>query len=126
MIKAKDANLDVEEPAVAFNLNRTYRMGMPAKELYECTRGIWRVNLSRAERTRYAFAVYQGVVVEVFVPKRWHSAGMTPYQFRRFLAWELKGRLEFEGDIAPSEIRQKYLGRRIPPHSQNPVRYFNC
>lgn len=34
-------NLQITEKGLFIKLNRSYRVGMPAEELYEATRGIW-------------------------------------------------------------------------------------
>jgi len=117
--------VEVDDPVIAININQTYRHGMSDDDLYDCTRGIWRLNPDNAERKgRYAFAVYQGVVKEVYSVQRWLPAGSTAYHRRVFEPEDLEERYEFEGTVAPEHIREKYVGRRIKPHAQNPIRYL--
>jgi hypothetical protein len=126
----------VKEPVVAITINRQYpRAAGDPKELYQVTRSMWRLNIERANRARYAFAVYQGVIKEVYEVEQWMPATEST---RRF--WREKenlqgedfgdthdGRSEFIGEIAPQEIRKKYVGKKLPGRpSQNPIRYFNC
>jgi serine/threonine protein kinase len=126
----------IEEPVVAININQQYPQSKSAEELYHATRGIWRLNRQRAERARYAFAVYQGVIKEVYKIHRWMSARRETIEYwderskaqgKYFPSEVNEGRSEFVGELAPEEIRKKYIGRRLPVrHSQNPIRYFNC
>ena len=63
--------VQVEEPAVLIKISRLYREEMGPLELYEATRGVWAMAAEGAGRTKrdraeYAFAVYQGLVKEVY------------------------------------------------------------
>jgi serine/threonine protein kinase len=126
----------IDEPVIAININQQYRQSKTPEELYHATRGIWRLNRRRAERARYAFAVYQGVIKEVYAIHRWMPATKetTEYWDRRsasqgkyFPSEVNEGRSEFVGELAPEFIRQKYVGKQLPKrHSQNPILYFNC
>jgi hypothetical protein len=96
---------------------------------------MWRLNLERANRAHYAFALYQGVIKEVYEVERWIPATQATRQFwreRENLQGEdfgetYDGRSEFIGEVAPQEIRKKYVGKKLPGRpSQNPIRYFNC
>lgn len=125
----------VEESVVAININRQYPRASNAEELYQVTRSMWRLNPERANRARYAFAVYQGVIKEVYKVERWMPATQATRRFwreRENLQGEdfgetHDGRSEFIGEIAPQEIRKKYVDKKLPGRpSQNPIRYFNC
>jgi serine/threonine-protein kinase len=125
----------VEEPVVAININRQYPRASNAEELYQVTRSMWRLNLERANRAQYAFAVFQGLVKEVYKVERWMPATQDTRRFwreRENLQGEdfgetHDGRSEFIGEVAPQEIRKKYVGKKLPGRpSQNPIRYFNC
>lgn len=100
----------ITDPVILIRVNQLYRHGMPAAELYDITRGIWVLGLSRASEMKYVFAVYEGVVREVFEPEKWMPALTTKYPYRNDLVPEdAKGRIEFVGKVAPEAIRQKYL-----------------
>jgi len=122
-----EISVTIDDRVVAININRTYRQGISADDLYDCTRGIWRLSRERAEKAQYAFAVYQGVIREVYEIDKWLSAGSTKYQRRQFSQESLKGRYEFTGKVAPDRIRDKYVSEHMPErHTQNPIRYYNC
>lgn len=119
--------IEVKEPALLIRINQRYRASMSAQELYEATRGIWVLG-PRREGARYAMAVYEGVVREVYEIQSWHAAGTTLYETREDR--EDETRCEFVGPLAPAEIREKYLLKsvvsQLQPPSQNPIRYVNC
>ena len=64
----------IREPGVLFNITRVDPLNLSPEELYEWTRGVWRLDRRRVERIEYAFCVYQGFVVEVH-PGRWPGPG---------------------------------------------------
>ena len=99
---------------------------MTELELYEATSGVWRVG-RRRERVEYAMAVYQGIVREVYKIIKWYPAGTLKYTTRPDLETFKKraGRWEFEGELAPEEIRNLYIGKSVGKGGQNPIRYKN-
>jgi hypothetical protein len=118
----------VSEPAILIRINRLYLPGMSAQALYEATRGVWRLG-HRRERAEYGFAVFEGVIREVYEIQTWHKAGSTTYETRSPADVSVGGRWEFVGGIA-STMARRYCGRSVrhylPPKSQNPVAYVNC
>jgi hypothetical protein len=117
----------IDESVIAININQTYRDGISTGELYDSTRGIWRIDKDRAEKARFAFAVYQGVIKEVYEINQWHPEGSTEYKYREAPSTPAKNRFEFVGKAATEDIRDKYVGKQMPePHGQNPIRYYNC
>ena len=79
MLTAKP--VDVRHKAILITINRLYRSDMTNEELYEATRGVWKVGQKR-DRAEYAIAVYQGIAREVYRIRTWHPAGTLPYRFR--------------------------------------------
>lgn len=119
--------LEIDEAVIAININQSYRSGMSAVDLYDYTRGIWRLSPERAKNAKYAFAVYQRIIKEVYEIDGWFRAGATKYQNPRFNPEDFKTRFEFTGKVADDRIRDKYVEKLLPDkHSQNPIRYYNC
>lgn len=122
--------VEIDEPAIGFFINKTYHYGMSAHELYEMTRGIWRVG-ERRERTQIALAIYHGIIKEVYEIQAWSPAGKTEYQHRQFDDIDLNGLYEFVGKVS-TVFREKYLCKRIRKDgqiikgSQNGFHYFKC
>ena len=128
----KDLNkADISENVILIKINQLYRNGMSLFELYEVTRGFWKVGLSSANRAQYAFSVYFGTVIEVFTIEAWFEAGTTMYgirtDFRDITEEESRLRREFVGRIAPEHIRLKYVNKSVSSFfssgAQNPIMY---
>lgn len=121
MLSAK--TVTVRHKSLLITINRLYRSNMSNEELYEATRGIWRLG-SRRENADYGMAVYQGIVREVYRIQSWHPAGTLPYKTRDANGFKESGRWEFEGSIA-TDIRDQYIGNSVGLGGQNPIRYKN-
>lgn len=120
----------VEVPALLIRINRLYRHSMTAEQLYEATRGVWKVGAARCKKARYALAVFDGVVREVYEIDSWHPAATTPYATRDAAQLDTKGRREFIGHVADATVRDAYVGRSVAKQFQqglqNPIMYVNC
>lgn len=120
----------ITEPTLLIRINRLYRHTMSATELYEATRGVWRLG-SRREGARLAMAVYQGVVREVYEIESWHPAWSTPTsrEALKGSGEEAAGRWEFVGRRADEGLRDKYVNGSVahylPAQAQNPILYVN-
>ncbi len=124
-------NADIPDPVVLIRINELYRNGMSAQELYDATRGVWVLSLERARGAKYVFAVFEGIVKEVYEPELWQDAQVDGYETRKDLTPEDgKGRIEFIGKVAPKAIRSKYIDKSVAGSftfgSQNPCKYINC
>jgi hypothetical protein len=69
--------------------------------VYEATRKSWVVSLPRARKYKYVLSVANTIVVEVFEVESWHETPNT-------------NRKHFVGKVAPEEIRQQFVNKRIP------------
>lgn len=121
--------VNVEHPSLLIRVTKLYRHGMTPEELYEITRGVWKVGERRNAAT-YAMAVFDGIVREIYAIQRWHPAGTTSAESRRLTAEDCDGRWEFVGAPAEEPIRSKYLNRSVRAYfgmgKQNPVLYVGC
>ena len=122
--------VNITDPVILIRVNQLYRHGMPAAELYDITRGVWVLSSERASKMKYVFAVYEGVVREVYEPEKWMPALTTKYPTRTDLVPDdANGRIEFVGKIAPEAIRQKYLLGDVTAYTkvslQAPCLYIN-
>ena len=118
----------IDEPVMLIRIPRLYDSSMSDDELYDATRGHWRLS-ERREQAELAMAVALGVVREVYLIDSWHRAGTTPS------ATSIHGkappdRWEFVGHVAPTAIRSKYVNQSVKDYfaqgNQNPIRYLNC
>ena len=111
--------VEINEPAVLLRINQKYREGLSQDDLYQITRGEWVIG-ERRINARYAFAVYKGIVVEVYKIRRWIPfTGKTPSIYQRWC---------FDGSIA--QKLQHYKGCSLKHYfkqgASNPVMYVNC
>ena len=122
--------VQITDPVILIRVNQMYRHGMSAAELYDITRGVWRLVFERASAMKYVFAVYEGVVREVYEPEKWMPALTTKYPTRTDLVPDdANGRIEFIGQVADESIRRKYLLGDVAAYTkvslQAPCLYIN-
>jgi uncharacterized protein len=117
--------ITIREPSLLIRINQLYRADMSAIELYDVTRGVWVVGPQR-ERATYAFAVFEGIVREVYEITQWFPAGSTLYT-RPAETVNDPDRWEFVGRLAPDRLRRRYLDRDVSAYldSRNPIHYVN-
>jgi hypothetical protein len=137
IIQELDAeDVTIKHKAILINISQLYRYGMTPMELYDATRGVWRVAPQRHD-PELAFSVYAGIVREVYAIAAWVPADSTMTGRDLGMEYESLGkdndlleRREFVGRIAPDSIRNKYVGKSVrhyfAPGSQNPIKYVNC
>lgn len=119
---------EITEPSVFIRINQKFRYSMSEIELYDFTRGQWKINYDRPKNAKFAFAVYEGIIQEVYSILFWLEAGKT--MNTRNETEVLKGRFEFIGNIAEPEIRKKYKYKSVEHYfkkgNANPIMYLNC
>lgn len=111
---------DFRHRAILINVSRS----AAERLLYEATRYAWKMDRRKAEQAEVVLANRQGLIVEAFVPERWLDATAENFPGRE----DRPGRIGFEGHVAPPEIRQLYVRKRIPDEyrrrgAANPIRY---
>lgn len=115
----------ITEPSLLIRINQSFFYGITEQEIYDATRGIWKIGANR-EKVKLAFAIFGGVIQEVYEVAAWFKAGTT-LNSRGVL--ESDTRWEFVGNIAHQSIRKKYLYKTVedqfPSNSQNPIKYLN-
>ena len=118
---------DITENIIAIKVNRSYRESMTANELYEVTRGYWRLDIERARQAEYVFSVYQGIIKEVYKIDGWLPAGSIPRITLPNKPVPAE-RFEFVGEIAEPHMREKYIGKSIAglylKGEANPIKYL--
>jgi len=117
----------IEHPAILIRISRLYRSDMTDEELYEATRGTWKI-ASKRRQPVLAMAVYKGIVQEVFQIRRWLPACSLVYKTRGSETLKKSGRYEFEGDVAHKE-RGRFVGFSVTSYlgkGRWPLVYVNC
>jgi hypothetical protein len=119
--------MKISEPSILIRINQKYHDGMSRQELFEATRGVWKIAVRR-ENAKLAFAIYKGIVKEVYAIKSWHPAETLSYKTRTDTHYP--GRWEFNGGLAPQDIRNKYIDKSVKeyftPSARNVITYVNC
>ena len=119
-----------DQGILLIRINQLFRHGMGPEELYEATRGVWKIG-ARRDSVRHVLALYQGVVKEVYAVEGWEPANWRAYSYR---AEELRarekqdvGRWQFKGSVAEEPIRSRYLGKDVSKYllkgAMNPIQY---
>ena len=118
--------IDVEEPALLININKTFHYGISEIELYDATRSAWVVGQNR-EKAEYAFAIYEHIVQEVYEIKGWFPNNSTFNTRKHELNVPRDERWEFVGKLAGEEIRMKYKYKNVKKYigPRNPINYVN-
>ncbi len=118
----------IREPSVLIRINQLYHFGMTAEELYDATRSAWKMG-RRKDQARYAFAVYEGVIREVYKIAGWLPGGSTFAAQNQGKMRSRPGRWEFVGTLAEDRLRKRYLnsyvGHLFKKGAQAPFMYLN-
>lgn len=129
-------SVEIKEPSILIRINQAFRYSMTETELYDYTRGQWRLNLNSAKKAKYAFSIYEGIIQEVYEIFDWYEAGKT-YSIRqenqnieRHAGEKIEGRYEFIGNFAGKELRSHYKYKSVEQYfkrgNMNPIMYLNC
>lgn len=125
---------EINKPAILIKVNQLWQRNITPAKLYDITRGDWVLG-ERRTKAKYAFAVYRGIIRQVYRIITWARVGVEDGIDRGKKVQNLgrkakiKDRWRFEGEIAYN--MQHYVGKRLPeelltPGAQYPVRYVNC
>jgi hypothetical protein len=118
----------IREPAMLIRISKRYRFGMTDAELYDATRAAWKVGKASGS-AQYAFAVYEGVVREVYRITAWLDGGTTFAAQNQGERKRSDGRREFVGTLAEPKVRRRYVdcyvGHLFPQGARNPIAYVN-
>jgi len=127
--------VEITEPSILIRINQAFRYSMPDIELYDFTRGRWKLNPENAKKATYGFAIYKGIVQEVYEIFDWYEAGKTFSSRGNNINIDSKEedntakRYEFIGNIAEERIRRKYKYKSVDKYfnqgNSNPIMYLN-
>ncbi len=119
---------DITDDLVVIKINKSYYKGMSPRELYEYTRGFWKRKIESVSAAKYALAVANGEVKEVYAIERWVHASQADNIIREYNPFRYANRIAFFGEVAPSSIREKYINKSVKllfkPGEASPVKLF--
>ena len=106
--------------ALLINVSRT----ASERDLYEATRYAWKLNPVRARQAEVILATVQGLIVGAFTATAWLEGTDENFPGRG----DAPGRFGFVGEEAPDDIKQLYVGKRVPDAyrlrgAANPIKY---
>ncbi|WP_298267323.1 hypothetical protein [Geobacter sp.] len=92
--------------------------------LYEATRYAWKINKSKAEQAEVILPTRQSLIIGAFIADQWLDATSENFPGRE----SVPGRCGFIGHEANQEIRNLYIGKRVPDEfrkagAANPIKY---
>jgi uncharacterized protein len=110
--------VQIVDKVILITINKYFDRKLAPEELYKITSFSWRVS-ARRNNAQYAFSVYKGIVREVYLINKWQATDTLSID---------KGRWYFEGELAPDEIRTKYIGGDVSNYvgARYPIKYINC
>lgn len=121
---------DFSDNCILIRINQRYYDGISPENLYESTRGVWKVSPDSVKKVKFALAIFEGRVQEVYLIAGWFDAGRTMYMTRTLTSnnSDVSGRMEFVGRVADEADRTKYrfhlVKDLIAKGAQNPIVYF--
>jgi len=119
---------EITDPVLLIRINQLFKDDMTPEELYKVTRGVWKVDVNKAEKCKYVFAVYGGIIREVYEVHTWFPADTLENYWTPFQQKKVRGRYAFNGRRADDSIRKKYNGKSVEgiwsQGAQNPIKYI--
>lgn len=112
-IVRKLTRADITDNIVIIKVNKSYREGMSAMELYDITRGCWMRSLSSVKDCEYALAVVNGIVKEVYRIEAWLPAEEVTRETIPYNEKTDARRIAFQGAVAMENVRKKYLNNSV-------------
>ena len=104
--------INPDDKILCVNLNRSYRKG---KDIYEITRGWWKLSPARIKNVNVVLGICNGIVRGVYRPERWEQAS------DRTDRWGFIGE-----EIKDSPYMNKDARGIVEFGAGNPVKYVNC
>ena len=118
---ATPAEIRRADRVVLIRINRLYRPTMTPDELYEATRKWWRINPRR--NPQFAFAVYHGIVREVYRIDGWEGPEHVVRNGKTSLRWGFSGSIDAE---ATTLYKDHSVHEYLPRGLRTPTVYVNC
>ena len=113
----------VDEPLILISIGQLWR----DRGVYEAVRGLWKLKMDRAHNYKLVLAHVRGVVRGAYRPQRWMYGTVENFPLED---GPLPERIGFDGVDAEPEIRDKYVGKRVPTKyrkrgAQAPCQYLS-
>lgn len=102
----------IDANCIIININKKYKRGSKCDAIYKATKSTWSIAEKRLPLIKYVLSEYRGLIVGVFEVEEWHEEerGYNPGTKKY---GQMKIGYGFEGHIAPTAIRDKYINKSI-------------
>lgn len=105
---------EIEDNCIIININKTYKRGSGENAIYEATKEIWDIKEHRRNKAKFVLSEYKGLIVEVFKVNKWYSKERGYNEGAKKYGQTYLG-YGFEGTIADSLEKEKYINKTISP-----------
>lgn len=113
--------VELTDPAVIININKTYIRGTGVDGIYSATHECWVMDKTRLQSITLVLPEYRGLIVEVFQVKEWYPVDTVTANGKSKVRWG------FDGRVAGKHTRNKYINKSVAhlkrKGSSNPIRY---
>jgi uncharacterized protein len=111
LYKAEPLN-KIDSDCILININKKYQRGKGLQTIYEATKETWTIRKSKLQQLEYVLSEYKGLIVEVFKVNEWYEKERG-YLSNAKKHGQTKIGFGFNGEIAPDDIRSKYINKSI-------------
>jgi len=115
-VDTNEKELEIIEKSILIKINASYYEGMSKEEIYNATKGNWKLSLDKAQKAEYIFSIVNGMILEIYKITNWYEV-------------KNSDRIAFEGVIASEKIRDKYIDKSVRHlylrGEANPCKYRN-
>lgn len=103
---------EIGSDCILININQKYKRGKGEQTIYEATKQTWTIRKDKLPNLKYVLSEYRGLIVEVYKVIEWYEneRGYLPNAIR---FGKTKIGYGFNGEIAPDDIRNKYINKSI-------------
>ena len=120
--KYKAEEFKATENFILFSIGKVHRTSEP----FNVVQGFWKLKKEKASKYKLVLAQVEGLVKGAYRPEEWLEATKENFPDNPRMTESIPGRYGFKGKEAEPEIRQQYVGKRVPKKylgSSNPIRY---
>ena len=115
---------EAAEPLILISIRKSYED--EERDIYQAVRGVWRIDVNKAKKSRLVLAHRRGLVLGAFRPTEWFKATKSAFHW---LDDDIPGRWGFVGEPADQATTSLYFGRRVPDKyrtkgAANPIRFI--
>lgn len=97
----------IDDNCLIININKNYKRGAGVDAIYNATKQTWKMAKWRPQRYSYVLSEYRGLIREVFKVNEWYTKERPDKHGYIYLGYG------FNGEVAESEIRSKYINKTI-------------